>query len=187
MDRFVKSVNNMDSTVLVPSKLRDMDHSDPKMGARVPPALTNTDLHSFYLMLNDIKKELVWGGGSNINVPPTSHNYSINGRCLITPNRTTSSSPNNSVNSMKITCPPRQMLEQDSLGSSASSTMSDTDSEVDSMITDRDSIDEAGNPSHIGVAFRHHLQGLHSMLHQLADSADYLSTRYQTEIEEVKF
>lgn len=67
MDRFVKSVNNMNSTLLVPSKLRDMDLPGPNKNARgIPPALVNADLYSFYEMLNDVKKELLWGSTAGV-------------------------------------------------------------------------------------------------------------------------
>jgi hypothetical protein len=164
MDRFVKSVNNMDSTVLVPSKLRDMDIASPKL-QRIPPALANTDLHSFYLMLNDVRKELLWGPGTGSVA--TANLIPLSGR----------SSPRELKH---IRQPSDDSLG--SLGSTASSSSDqDTDSEADSMITDRDSIDE--HTSHLAAAFRHHLQGLHTILHQLADSADYLSSRYQEEID----
>ncbi|XP_054167425.1 mid1-interacting protein 1-like [Oppia nitens] len=167
MDRFVKAVNNMDSTVLVPSKLRDMDMASSAKTNRcppIPPTLANTDLHSFYLMLNDVKKELLWG-------PASQHNTNLmafNGRT--------------SPRDLKHVRQP----SDDSLGSlgstvGSSSSDQDTDSEADSLMTDRDSIDE--HTSHLAAAFRHHLQGLHTILHQLADSADYLSSRYQEDID----
>jgi hypothetical protein len=163
MDRFVKAVNNMDSTVLVPSKLRDMDMPSAKM-VRIPPALANTDLHSFFLMLNDVKKELLWGPGTQQN---TTSLMPLSGR----------SSPRDLKH---IRQPSDDSLG--SLGSTASSSSDqDTDSEADSLMTDRDSVDE--HTSHLAAAFRHHLQGLHTILHQLADSADYLSSRYQEDID----
>lgn len=167
MDRFVKAVNNMDSTVLVPSKLRDMDLSCSKLTkVPVPPVLTHTDLHSFYLMLNDVKKELLWG-------PVSQHNV------------TTTLTPFNGRSSPPELKHMRQPSDDSlgSLGSTASSSASDqdTDSEVDSLMTDKDSVDE--HTSHLATAFRHHLQGLHTILHQLANSADYLSSRYQEDID----
>lgn len=170
MDRFVKCVNNMDSTVLVPSKLRDMDipSGNVKM-QRIPPALANTDLHSFYLMLNDVKKELLWGPGTAQATATTM--VPVSGR----------SSPRELGSKHGHVRQP----SDDSLGSlgstASSSSDQDTDSDADSMMTDRDSIDE--HTSHLASAFRHHLQGLHTILHQLADSADYLSSRYQEEID----
>lgn len=172
MDRFVKSVQNMDATVLVPSKLRDMETTPgaspmTSTSTRVPSALSNADLHSFYLMLSNVKKELLWGPGT---APTTSHPFSV---------RSESSSVLPPSGSLKHS----RQCSDDSLGSmgSTASSTSDTDSEADSMITDRDSMED--HTSHLSLAFRHHLQGLHSILHQLADSADYLSTRYQEEID----
>lgn len=168
MDRFVKSVNAMDALVLLPSKLKDMDmisssahNGVSSRASRVPPALANTDLHSFFCMLNDVKKELLWGPGTAAMMIPMS------GR----------SSPRELKH---IRQPSDDSLG--SLGSTASSSSDqDTDSDADSMMTDRDSIDE--HTSHLAAAFRHHLSGLHTILHQLADSADYLSSRYQEEID----
>lgn len=195
MNRFVASVNNMDATVLVPSKLRDMEIAALRAPPRlIPSALANTDLHSFYQMLNDVKKELLWGGqGGTIITTQASHHplqYLSNGLM----NRSNSiSSSNTTTTSSSLTPTPNaikhsqcQSQSEDSLGSlgsSASSSVSDTESDADSMITDRDSIDDQS--SHLAVAFRHHLHGLHSILHQLADSADYLSFRYQEEIEDL--
>lgn len=228
MDRFVKAVNNMDATVLVPSKLRDMDVNSPggshlkRIHRRVPPALANTpDLYSFYLMLNEVKKELLWGPGTGAVAAATmgSSLLAFSGRS--SPRDTTScihssssiassvlthssghssSAASHSLNSHSTSnqsnssnCSTKQHSRQpsdDSLGSLGSSTVSsseqDTDSEVDSLLTDsrdsgRDTVDE--HTSHMAAAFRHHLQGLHTILHQLADSADYLSSRYQEEID----
>lgn len=178
MDRFVKSVNNMDATVLIPSKLRDMEALGLKALPRIPTALNNADLHSFYLMLNDVKKELLWGPGT-APATQTSHGYVMHNTSSI--NRSNSVASNSSAIELKHN---RQCCTEDSLGSlgsTASSTVSDSDSDVDSMITDRDSIDD--HTSHLSVAFRHHLQGLQSILQQLADSADYLSSRYQEEVD----
>lgn len=249
MDRFVKAVNNMDATVLVPSKLRDMDissnggnngsssnHSKIRL-RRIPPALANTpDLYSFYIMLNEVKKELLWGPGTGAVAAATmgssvvglmaaassgsaglsgrsspgrdstatntssNHHSSSNHSCLL---HSSASIASSLITSSSSGCPSsighgggqtssstaKQHSRQpsdDSLGSIGSSTVSssehDTDSEVDSLLTDRDSVGDE-HTSHLAAAFRHHLQGLHTILHQLADSADYLSSRYQEEID----
>lgn len=174
MNRFVKSVNNMDSTVLVPSKLRDMEVVSLRPQRHIPSPLNNTDLHSFYQMLNDVKKELLWGQGSGSQ--STSQQFVLGNGIINRANSLASS------RAIKHSC---QSSEDSlgSLGSSASSSVSDTESDADSMITDRDSIDD--HTSHLAVAFRHHLHGLNTILHQLADSADYLSYRYQEELEDL--
>lgn len=248
LNRFVKSVNNMNATVLVPSKLRDMDmpgpvHKTPAKSSskantttassggknapsvvrRIPPALANSDLYSFYMMLNDVKKELLWGPGTGAataavqtlvgqttsmgsGVLSNNSNNCNNAVTLIQNNASGAASATTTTTCTTTTTmvldrgsPRRQSLKQhvrqpsdDSLGSlggssstasSSNSSDPDTDSEADSLMTDRDSVDE--HTSHLAAAFRHHLQGLHTILHQLAESADYLSTRYQEDIDAV--
>lgn len=159
MERFVRAVDNVSATVLVPSKLRDMDTAGRKR-SRIPAALAHCDLHSFYLMLDAVKKELLWGPGSGASAAAVS-----------TSDRTVTSSTH-------VRQPSDESLASLSAGS-------DTDSEVDSLLTDRDSVvsDEPHHTSHLAAAFRHHMQGLHTILHQLADSADYLCVRYQEEVD----
>ena len=194
MDRFVKSVNNMNSTVLVPSKLRDMELPGSKTGC-IPPALTtNTDLYSFFEMLNDARKELLWGPCTGVATTPTSATLhrlssqnsttsSVNGRLTPRDSMTPSSCVIATTTSRKTHERQRSEDSLRSLGSTASSSDPDTDSEVDSLMTDRDNQLPDDHTSHLATAFRHHLQGLHTILHQLADSADYLSSRYQEEID----
>lgn len=162
IDRFVKAVNNMDATVLIPSRLRDIDIHGSKLNRVLPPGLSHTDLYSFYNMLKDVKNELLWGPSSS-NVPsliPISY----------------LSAPRN-ISQLRQT-------SDDGLGSSGSTSDPETDSDFESVITDRgECMDE--QTSHLATAFRHHLQGLHAILHQLADSADYLTARYQEDIEAV--
>lgn len=170
MDRFVKAVNNMDSTVLVPSRLQDMEVSNEnsKFSRCLPTGLNNTDVYRFYIMLKDVKNELLWGPTA---VPPAPSSVSSSGR----------SSPS-STRVMKHVRQP----SDDSLGSTGFPSDQETDSDIESVVTDRDSVDEQTPSSpgnHLASAFRHHLLGLHTILHELADSADYLSCRYQDEIE----
>ncbi|XP_034834178.1 mid1-interacting protein 1-B [Maniola hyperantus] len=50
MEKFVKAVNTMDETVLVPSRLMDLEQEG------------DDDPFSLYAMLNDLKTELLWAG-----------------------------------------------------------------------------------------------------------------------------
>jgi hypothetical protein len=205
MQRFEKSVSNVSSTVLVPSRLRDMEVPGKKE-SRIPPALANTDnLYNFYVMLHDVKKELNWGPGTGAVAAATmgstgsaslASSASSSGSSGRSTPRSVGSSMGSTTglldNNKRLNGNPvhqRQTSDESmkSLGSAASSSgSSDTDSEVDSLLTDR--LDrtclEDEDTSHLAIAIRHHLQGLHTMLHQLADSADFLSRRYQEEIEE---
>ncbi|XP_054716593.1 mid1-interacting protein 1-B-like [Uloborus diversus] len=169
MDRFVKAVNNMDSTVLVPSRLQDMDvgNENSKFSGCLPAGLNNTDVYRFYSMLKDVKNELLWGPTA---IAP-AHSLPCSGR----------SSPSNTRVMKHIRQP-----SDDSLGSTGFPSDQETDSDIESVVTDRDSMDEhTSTPpgNHLASAFRHHLLGLHTILNDLADSADYLSSRYQEEIE----
>ena len=127
MNNFVKAVNEMDDTILIPSRLRDMDTSDTitpnPSGADGDKALVstqqNTDMLAYYHMLNAVKTELVHGPGSG-------------------------------------------------------------DDESEEMEQE-----EEDQSSHVAHAFRHHLQGLFSVLKQLTGSAKLLTSKYQEEIGEL--
>lgn len=183
MDRFVKAIDNMDSTVLVPSRLQDIDvHNENSQFTRcLPPDIDNIDVYGFYNMLKEVKTELLWGPSSAMSstcvVVPPPH-----------PGSSGRSSPNSNNHSngsslMMMKHHVRQSSD-DSLGSTGFPSDQETDSDIESVITDRDSVEEQHPPgSHLASAFRHHLLGLHTILNELADSADYLSTRYQEEVD----
>lgn len=151
MDRFVTAVNNMDATVLVPSRLRDMDITKP-----LPSSINNPDLYSFYNMLKDVKNELLWGP-------------SVSSNALELTNQNATSS-----NSRHIRQP-----SDGSLGSTGSCSDQETDSDMDSLMTES----SAEQTFKLSSAFRHHMQGLHSILHELANSANYLTSLYQEEVD----
>ncbi|KOB77584.1 hypothetical protein OBRU01_00840 [Operophtera brumata] len=56
MEKFVKSVNNMDETVLIPSRLMNIEQEG------------DDDPFSMFAMLNDLKNELLWSGDSEEQV-----------------------------------------------------------------------------------------------------------------------
>lgn len=247
----MKSVNNMDSTVLVPIKLRDMDLKSNKNGtskAKLPPVLQTGDLYAFYLLLHDAKKELLWGPTSALStmatfaVPSTlrgssgtlnlnasnSSNFNFaspitsgwansssvsNGSFVsgggnrivpsITDSKTSGSSaslasmegasitnaaslPNGTSGSVcKRENTHSRQPSDDSLASYGSGTSTldlDSESEADSLLHERDS-NRTDHTLHLAASFKHHLQGLHTILHQLSDAADFFCARYQEEIE----
>lgn len=65
MNTFVKAVNEMEDTILIPSRLLDMapeSKEDPKAIVPIESGNgQNNDLFAFYQMLNAIKQELVQG------------------------------------------------------------------------------------------------------------------------------
>lgn len=65
MNRFVGSVQAMQQTVLVPSRLRDLapETSSPN-GTQLPAALLNLDPYDLFAMLGDVRNELLWGAST---------------------------------------------------------------------------------------------------------------------------
>ncbi|XP_022666190.1 uncharacterized protein LOC111265604 [Varroa jacobsoni] len=194
MDRFVKAVNNMDATVLVPSRLRDMeiteaDNTAGVIGAGVsnPPRL-QADLHSCFAMLHEAKNELLWGTG-NPAVPHLS-----NGGFMGHLSNLGSSSPNAALRVPSVTSQPshKRQASDGSLGSATSSDP-ETDNDCSSLSDFADAPAPEGGSDNttesvtttaaLSSAFRVHLHALHAILQQMADSADYLSNRYQNELE----
>ncbi|XP_046383433.1 mid1-interacting protein 1 [Ischnura elegans] len=187
MKCFVRAVNEMDETILVPCRLMDMKLSD---GATEPPMKNNSssrhrfrrqtfaedlagsDLYSIYTMVNAVREELLWGsdlsevaedeeGSGGVRAPPTTPKGHVR-----RPSSTSVAS-----------C------------GSASSTVSssDTDSETgneDSGVEGTGGEEEESGARHRRMAdtFRRHLRGLRHSLEQMTDAATYLTTRYQNDI-----
>ena len=66
MNKFVTAVNDMDDTIMIPSRLRDIPVSEmqeQKNGNNQQAVVSsqNNDLYTFYSMLNAVKTELVRG------------------------------------------------------------------------------------------------------------------------------
>ena len=188
IERFVKSVSNMNSVVLVPSKLRDITTSqervmncfnnvnqDISQKTNATSTTNNnrdgqkTDLYGIYMMLNDIKRESVWGQRSDCLQAPLGLNSSVI----------------NGLDDRKSRLNLRQSSD-DSIGSSGSSVFcsdAESDSELESLITDKDHI--SSHVVSLSTSFRFHLHGLQTIFHQLAKYADSVSSIYQEEIDSV--
>lgn len=71
LNKFVQAVNIMDDTVMIPSRLKDMEmgveakspeiREENNNMALMPIMNPGTDLYSFYKLLNSIKKEIISG------------------------------------------------------------------------------------------------------------------------------
>ncbi|XP_022253700.1 mid1-interacting protein 1-like [Limulus polyphemus] len=180
MDRFVKSIKNMDSTILLPSRLKDMDVgangvSMEKCSSPID-LLLKIDMSNLYSLLHDVKNELVWGPALvNITDPTPTLNRIVQ------------------VRSSAIVETPSHPQENIALGSAGSST-SDSDSVGDSdcmnslgltlgLANEQNKGLEGAQIVRLANSFRYHLQGLQTILNQFSDSADYLSSRYQEEVD----
>ena len=76
-----------------------------------------------------------------------------------------------------------------SLGSTDSQIDIDSESEIDSVLADRDSSSNSQTSDehtlHLAAAFKHHLQGLHQILDTLTNTADFFCARYQEEVDQL--
>jgi len=130
LNRFVQAVGVMDETVMIPSRLKDMEISmsdQPETNiveennnmALMPTIKPGTDMHCFYKLLLTIKDEIITG--------------------------------NNQTG---------EEVTEDSEGTEHAK--------------------ECAKKT--AALFRHHLGGLFSVLHQMTETAKYLSNRYETEV-----
>jgi hypothetical protein len=129
LNKFVQAVNIMDETVMIPSRLKDMEIESTRKNPEILEENNNmalvsimrpgTDLYSFYKLLNTIKKEIISGNSG----------------------------------------------------------------EEGKSVTSSDSEDDTANDSSKKTAdlFRHHLQGLFTVMNQLTDTAKVLTDKYESE------
>ncbi|KAK9504905.1 hypothetical protein O3M35_009075 [Rhynocoris fuscipes] len=200
MERFVEAVQEMDETILVPSRLMDLE-----AGASGDTAglASSTDLYGLYTMVNCVKNELLWGvNSSNVN-----DNYCDDDICcgfsdnvVISPQTATTTSASNvqhhhhhhnhkTHNRRPSTA---------SVTSAQSVTLSDTDSDTSSTSgnendsgiegeTETTSVPATNKKAstytrNVEASFRRHLYGLQRSLAQMTAAASYLTKRYQSDI-----
>jgi len=133
LNRFVKAVENMDDTVMIPCKLRDIPieslpnilEENNNSKAVIPAHHLNGDLYHFYAMLQALRSEIIAG--------------------------------------------PQSQSEEEVC-----------DNDEISTDRDQDPIHESARKT--ASTFRFHLQGLFGLLHQMTETAKFLSSRYETEV-----
>ncbi|XP_017774044.1 PREDICTED: mid1-interacting protein 1-B [Nicrophorus vespilloides] len=175
MEKFVKSVNTMDETILVPCRLMDLkvgDEQDPTTGPKqktnISSILNSADLFDMYNMLNTVKADLLWGQGQC----PEEEEKVVK---EVAP-QTTLAAPKGHIR--------RPSTVSVSSTNSSTSSISDSDSEIgnenDSGIEEPPQVSDRTQV--VAQNFRRHLHGLTKSLRQLTDAAQYLTTRYQHDI-----
>ncbi|KAB7497978.1 hypothetical protein Anas_05648 [Armadillidium nasatum] len=176
VDKFIKSVESMNETVMVPSRLLNVE--PPESDDNVPLLLRgHQDPYNFYSILNNVKTSLVWGISDNdeavrsvTNVADSSHWFgeSCNGKA-------TSELKKESVkgHSRKIS----------SVSTASVSSMSEP--ECERMSDGGDSGVESEEPetvSEVTSALKLHLLGLQNCLSRLTETASYITEKYQEEV-----
>ncbi|XP_014287667.1 mid1-interacting protein 1-like [Halyomorpha halys] len=170
MEKFVQAVQEMDETILVPSRLMDLEVGDSEDTASLKSQskkgserdnLSSTDLFRLYNMVNCVKNELLWGNNKG---SPDDDEMTIS---------STAATPKTHVRRPSIA----------SLSSSQS--LSDTDSETGNENDSGIEGESEAKPDYINKmeeSFRRHLYGLHRSLNHMSAAANYLTKRYQSDI-----
>lgn len=211
MERFVKTVNTMDDTILVPCRLMDLqigDAADPN-GAqngqdKAPHAnecLDSTNLFNLYNMLNAFKVTLLWGkngcerktksSNSNSKINENSSSQSMATAAAETTNDDNTNILNPTATTTTIKGHARRTSTASTNSINSGSTISDSESDIS---TENDSGVELENntvttpndkSTQLALECRNHLMGLHRCLEQMTDAALYLTARYQNDVEPV--
>lgn len=188
MEKFVKAVQDMDETILVPCRLMDLKVGDaadsvpspvepkpqykPGMKAvrRVEgfrDTMASADLYNLYTLVNTVKNELQWGmrecpvdeGIDSPTITPVSSATHIKGHQRRPSNVSVSSTNSSSISDVE----------------------SDTGNENDSGF-DGEASPKPECTQQVAQNFRRHLHGLYRSLEQMTEAATYLTARYQNDV-----
>lgn len=204
MEKFVRTVSEMEDTILVPSRLLDLSVGDAgdticmkgKRGHTVKDALANTDLYRLYNIINQMKTELLWSQESARDVDVDADQNVLKSSSSSTCSSTCSSHPVGSPTELTAQhhpatigrlgharCPSTTSMQSVHSASSIVST-SDSDSEVGIEIDSGLEGEEcATDLASIAAAnFRRHLRGLHRSIARMTEAAEYLTLRYQADV-----
>ncbi|XP_050314866.1 mid1-interacting protein 1-like isoform X2 [Anthonomus grandis grandis] len=177
IEKFVKTVNVMDETILVPCRLMDLkvgDDQDPtcdkqngknKSKHSIQQTLDSTDLFEIYSMLKNVKDGLLWGGQTQ-QIQDTQESTL--------------------VSQLPIKGHIRRPSTVSVASTASTSGMSDTESEAGSSNENDSGIEEVVQEEcrteRIAHDFQRHLAGLTTSLRQMTEAAQYLTWRYQHDI-----
>lgn len=167
MERFIRTVREMEDTILIPSRLLDLTVGDSqdklqledKRSSVIKATLANTDLYRIYNIINQMKVEMLWSQDHMNNVQNLEEDPELLEKFIRA--RNSSSTSMQSVQSVCTSC----------------------NSEFD-IVIENDS--EAENEDSVSVAarsFKKHLHGLHHNIEKMTLAAEYLILRYQTAID----
>ncbi|RLU23335.1 hypothetical protein DMN91_003539 [Ooceraea biroi] len=192
MEKFVRTVSEMEDTILVPSRLLDLSVGDAgdaictkgKRGSTVKDTLANTDLYRLYNIINQMKTELLWSQEPTRGIQMDeqalnrSHPVGSPGSTELTHHH-----PVAGGRLGHVRCPSTTSMQSVQSASSIVST-SDSDSEVGIEIDSGLEGEEcpANLASIAAENFRRHLRGLHRSIARMTEAAEYLTLRYQADV-----
>jgi hypothetical protein len=198
MEKFVKAVNDMDQTILVPCRLMDLKVGDAgdtllemKTSSKNTGIINNvkrskfsindmasTDLYSLYTMVNSVKNELLWGQNVAPEEGDEKQKSSNGGIGSVTPTSVPSATVKGHVRR-----PSTVSMTSTNSTASISDTDSDAGNENDSGIeAEENNRQDSDYSLQVAENFRRHLHGLHHSLRQMTEAAVYLTQRYQNDV-----
>ncbi|KAL6254868.1 hypothetical protein P5V15_014209 [Pogonomyrmex californicus] len=194
MEKFVRTVSEMEDTILVPSRLLDLSVGDAgdticmkgKRGCTVKDTLANTDLYRLYNIINQMKIELLWsqeptrGTTADDQMPIKSHPVGSPSAELAPHHHPAAVT---GVRLGHVRCPSTTSMQSVQSASSIAST-SDSDSENGIEIDSGLEVEECGLDLATIAAenFKRHLRGLHRSIARMTEAAEYLTLRYQADV-----
>jgi len=193
MNRFIKTVNNMNETVMVPSRLLDLEI---KPNSKVPVMLRGGgDPYTFYNVLNSVKNDLIWGHTSNddddeddegelsssSSTSALAISSSSSTSALATRNWSDPNTPPTSTGSINMK---GHFRRQSTLSNISMNSTSDAESDGSSSVSEGgdSGVDPEDSTEAVTATLRNHLIGLQSCLSHLTSTASYITDRYQEEI-----
>lgn len=200
----MRTVSEMEDTILVPSRLLDLSVGDAgdtvcmkgKRGHTVKDTLANTDLYRLYNIINQMKTELLWSqeparsadieADQNIlkSSSSSSSTCSNGGHPVGSPTELMAQHHPATMGRLgHARCPSTTSMQSVQSASSIVST-SDSDSEVGIEIDSGLEGEEcaADLASIAAENFRRHLRGLHRSIARMTEAAEYLTLRYQADV-----
>uniref|UniRef100_A0A6B2EGE6 Putative thyroid hormone-inducible hepatic protein spot 14 n=1 Tax=Phlebotomus kandelakii TaxID=1109342 RepID=A0A6B2EGE6_9DIPT len=197
MEKFVKTVNAMDETILVPSRLMDRQvgdstdtvpvtpkafhHGHPKNKKRdtVREYLNSADLLKLYNMLNLVKNDLLWARND------TTEEVKEKSTGELSTNLVKEEASKEVKEDTAVKGHVRRPSTISMSSSNSVSTLSDSESEIsnenDSGI-ESESRRDLDKSQELAKQFRSHLLGLYRSLEQMTEAANYLTARYQSDV-----
>ncbi|KAJ8680709.1 hypothetical protein QAD02_016496 [Eretmocerus hayati] len=205
MEKFVKAVNEMEETILVPSRLLDLAVGDandticPKAGivkggnvsgsgvTSIKDSLSNTDLYRLYNIVNQMKVELLWSQDSadeSRDEEALDQQQQQQQQESLAQHRAKAQAAGHarcpSTTSMQSLQSASSLISATSSSGSASDSDSDLGIENDSGLESEEPSDRLANLA--ADDFRRHLRGLHRSISRMTEAAEYLTLRYQADV-----
>lgn len=184
----MRTVSEMEDTILVPSRLLDLSVGDAddticmkgKRGCTVKDTLANTDLYRLYNIINQMKIELLWSQEPTV----TDDQMPIKSHPVGSPSAELAHHHPAAMTGSRlghVRCPSTTSMQSVQSTSSIAWT-SDSDSENGIEIDSGLEGEECDLASIAAENFKRHLRGLHSSIARMTEAAEYLTLRYQADM-----